>query len=72
MVSNTYCNCRKPDPYRSHVGCGDYVVDNYNELKTKYLGKSPNVRAVQHQKYQMLELFHPDVDVLGYIVKAYE
>jgi hypothetical protein len=66
-----YLGIRVPDPYRSQVGCGDYVVSNFDEFRTKYLGKSPYIREVTHQKYQMLELFHPDIDVLGYIVKEY-
>lgn len=66
-----YVGIRVPDPYRSHVGCGDYVVDNYDEFVSKYIDKSPYIREVPHQKYQMLELFHPDIDVLGYIVKGY-
>lgn len=67
-----YVGIRVPDPYRAHVGCGDYVVENYDEIKSKYLGSSPYIREVPHEKYQMLELFHPDIDVLGYIVKEYE
>ncbi len=66
-----FVGIRKPDPYRSHVGCGDYVVPNFEELKDKYLGSSPYIRQVPHAKYEMLELFHPDIDVLGYIVKEY-
>ena len=66
-----YVGIRVPDPYRSQVGCGDYVVSNFEEFKAKYLGKSPYIREKSHQKYQMLELFHPDMDVLGYIVKDY-
>jgi hypothetical protein len=62
---------RVPDPYRSQVGCGDYIVKNLDEIKSKYLGKSQFVREVEHEKYQMLELFHPDIDVLGYIVKQH-
>lgn len=64
-----YVGIRVPDPYRAQVGCGDFVVSNYEDFKAKYLGKSPFIREVPHQKYQMLELFHPDIDVLGYIVK---
>lgn len=64
-----YVGIRVPDPYRAQVGCGDYVVDNYEEFKAKYLGNSPYIREVPHPKYEMLELFHPDIDVLGYIVK---
>lgn len=60
---------RVPDPYRSQVGCGDYVVANYDELKNKYLGRSPYIREIWKDTYHMLELFHPDFDVLGYIVK---
>lgn len=67
-----YIGIRVPDPYRAQVGCGDYVVDNYEEFKAKYLHKSPYIREVPHQKYEMLELYHPDIDVLGYIVKQYE
>lgn len=66
-----YVGIRAPDPYRSQVGCGDYVVSNFDDFKAKYLGKSPYIREVPHQKYEMLELFHPDIDVLGYIVKSY-
>lgn len=62
---------RVPDPYRSQVGCGDYLASNFDEIKSKSLGKSPYIRVVPHQKYDMLELFHPDIDVLGYIVKDY-
>lgn len=64
-----YVGIRTPDPYRAQVGCGDYVVGNYDELKKKYLGNSPWIREVEHLRYEMLELFHPDIDVLGYIVK---
>ncbi len=67
-----FVGIRTPDPYRSHVGCGDYVVENFDELKDKYLGESPFIREVKHNKYEMLELFHPDIDVLGYIVREYE
>lgn len=67
-----YIGIRVPDPYRAQVGCGDYVVENYDEFKDKYLNTSVYIREVAHHKYEMLELFHPDIDVLGYIVKKYE
>lgn len=66
-----YLGIRTPDPYRPQVGCGDYVINNFDELKAKYINKSPFFREVTHKKYHMLELFHPDIDVLGYIVKDY-
>ena len=64
-----YIGIRTPDPYRSQVGCGDFVVDDYEAFRTHYLGSTPFVREIQHPKYEMLELFHPDFDVLGYVVK---
>ena len=64
-----YVGIRVPDPYRSQVGCGDYVVKDFEKFKNSYLGKSEFIREVSHPKYKMLELFHPDIDVLGYIVK---
>ncbi len=66
-----YVGLRIPDPYRSQVGCGDFVVDNFEDFKTKYLGQSPYIREISHPEYEMLELFHQDIDVLGYIVKDY-
>jgi hypothetical protein len=64
-----YVGVRVPDPYRGQVGCGDFVVGNFEDFKAKHLNKSPYIREVSHQRYQMLELFHPDSDVLGYVVK---
>ncbi|HMM62122.1 MAG TPA: hypothetical protein PKC86_01030 [Candidatus Saccharibacteria bacterium] len=61
---------RTPDPYRSHVGCGDLSVEDYDNFKDEFLNKSPFIREIQHPSYEMLELFHPDFDVLGYVVKV--
>ena len=61
---------RTPDPYRSQVGCGDYAVEDYEAFKSTYLGGSSFIREIVHSKFEMLEVFHPDFDVLGYIVKA--
>lgn len=58
---------RVVDPYRSQVGCGDYAAD-YDEIAERYLGKTPYIREVDHA-LTMLEIWHPDFDVLGYIVK---
>lgn len=41
-----FVGIRVPDPYRAQVGCGDYVVPNFEEFKTKYLGRSPYIREV--------------------------
>jgi hypothetical protein len=64
-----YIGIRVADPYRGQVGCGDFAVDDFDAFKSKYLGKSPFLREMPHQTFEMLELFHPDSDVLGYIVR---
>lgn len=58
---------RAVDPYRSHVGCGDLDAD-YDVVAEQHLGNNPYVREVKGN-VSMLELWHPDFDVLGYIVK---
>jgi hypothetical protein len=58
---------RVVDPYRAQVGCGDYAA-NYSEIAERYLGKTTYVRKVDHA-LTMLEIWHPDFDVLGYVVK---
>lgn len=63
-----YIGLRVPDPYRSQVGCGDYEVENYDEIKVNHQGRK-GVREVEHPRYQMLELFDPNIDVLGYVVR---
>lgn len=60
-----YIGVRIVDPYRLHVGCGDYEVSDIAEAKQKYLGNSEYVRSLRED---MIELWHPDFDVLGYIV----
>ena len=60
-----YIGVRIVDPYRLHVGCGDYEIENFNEIKEKYKGTSPYIRVFSED---MLEIWHPDFDVLGYIV----
>jgi hypothetical protein len=65
-----FIGLRTPDPYRAQVGCGDFVVPNFNLFEDKYLNKSKWVRKVEHPKYEMLELFHPDIDVLGYVING--
>jgi hypothetical protein len=61
-----YLGVRIVDPYRLHVGCGDYEIDNYDEFKQKYLSKSPFVREFQDK--DMIEVWHPEFDILGYVI----
>lgn len=61
----SHMGVRTVDPYRLHVGCGDYEVANFEEVKGQYVGKSPYVRLFAED---MIELWHPEFDVLGYII----
>jgi len=66
----THLYIRKPDPYRSHVGDTDFEmsVKDYEELKEKIAdGKIKGARNPSHPTHDMVELFDPDSDVLGYI-----
>lgn len=60
---------RKPDPYRMQVGCCDFEVKDYQEFKDKYLASNPdNLRVIERPKYEMIEFFDPDYDVLAYVL----
>jgi hypothetical protein len=60
-----YIGVRTTDPYRPHVGCGDYEIENFQEITDTYGGKSDFIRKFSED---MVEIWHPDFDVLGYIV----
>jgi hypothetical protein len=52
---------RKPDPYRTQVGCCDFKTNDYVYFKDKYLSKySQNLRVIERSEYEMVEFFHPD------------
>ena len=67
----TYLYIRRPDPYRSHVGDVDFYLEEskYNELKHSMLNgaKVNGARVFERPDLDMIELFNPDVDVLGYV-----
>lgn len=60
-----YIGVRTVDPYRLQVGCGDYEIPNFAEIKAEYAGKSDYARVVEGD---MVELWHPEFDILGYVV----
>jgi len=60
-----YLGVRIVDPYRLQVGCGDWEINNFEEFKTKHLGKTSFVREFADD---MMEVWHSDFDVLGYVV----
>jgi hypothetical protein len=59
---------RQPDPYRMQVGCCDFGVDDYGTFKTTMLEGNKNLRLIERSKYEMVEFFDPDFDVLAYVV----
>lgn len=61
---------REPDPYRPHVGCNDFKVTDYTKFRNKLFSgnKRDNFRVIPRPEYEMIELFHPDYDVLAYVV----
>ncbi len=67
----TYLYIRKPDPYRHHVGDVDFVLEEsqYEELKKSLQeGKvMKGARVFERPDLDMVELYNPDVDALGYV-----
>lgn len=67
----THLYIRKPDPYRSQVGDVDFYLepDTYTQLKQELLaGKQmKGARVFDRQDLDMIELYDPDVDALGYV-----
>jgi hypothetical protein len=63
---------REPDPTRPWVGYGDYPVADYAEL-LKAHQDDPNVREITSGRGRpLIELRHPDFDVLGFVVDQNE
>jgi hypothetical protein len=60
-----YLGVRIVDPYRLQVGCGDYEEENFEDFKKRNVGTSQFVRNFRDN---MIELWHPNYDVLGYVV----
>lgn len=67
----THLYIRKPDPYRHHVGDVDFYLEpeQYAELKQSLLdGKViAGARVFPRNDLDMIELYNPDVDALGYV-----
>lgn len=64
-----FLRLRQPDSYRMQVGCNDFKIENYEEFKKKFLNKNPqNLRLIERPEYEMIEFFHPDFDVLAYVL----
>lgn len=67
----TFLYIRQPDPYRSHVGDVDFVLEEkkYQELKKSLQdGKvTKGARIFERSDLDMVELHDPDIDALGYV-----
>lgn len=66
----SYLYIRKPDPYRAQVGDIDFYVapDEYGKLKqSAKQNKFPGARVFDREDLDMIELYDPDVDALGYV-----
>lgn len=67
----THLYIRKPDPYRHQVGDVDFYLEQheYDELKQSLLnGKViKGARVFPRNDLDMIELYDPDVDALGYV-----
>lgn len=68
----THLYIRKPDPYRHHVGDLDFYMDQskYDETKRELRDgeKIKGARILPNRPdLDMIELYDPDVDVLGYV-----
>ena len=54
--SITHLRIRRPDPYRTQVGCNDFNVENYATFKQKYLDTHPHsLRLIERKDYEMIE-----------------
>lgn len=73
MPESTYTHLyiRKPDIYRAQVGDVDFFLDQseYDKLKTGLTnGKQiPGARVFPRNDLDMIELYNPDIDALGYV-----
>lgn len=67
----THLYIRRPDPYRHHVGDVDFYLEQqqYDELKQSLIdGKQiKGARVFPRNDLDMIELYDPDVDALGYV-----
>jgi hypothetical protein len=62
---------RPPDPYRAQVGDIDFEVDpeKYSQFKKSAIeGKIKGARIFPRSDLDMLELYDPDIDALGYVI----
>lgn len=65
-----FLGIRSPDDTRPQVGYGDFPVENFDEVLDS-LGGNEFASLIESGRGQpLIELRHPDFDVLGFIVNA--
>jgi hypothetical protein len=58
---------RKPDKERPQTGCDDFKVPDYHIFKKKYIpSRKNNLRVIEREEYEMIEIDDQDYDVLVY------
>lgn len=71
QTTYTYLYIRRPDPYRAQTGDIDFYLpqNEYATLKQEMLeGKVvPGARVFDRPDLDMIELYDPDIDALGYV-----
>ena len=61
---------RPPDPHSMQVGHADFAVDGFEAFRQQYSNHPDGfVRELPGREESMLEIWHPDFDVLGYVVR---
>ena len=69
----THLRIRQPDPYHGQVGSNDYDIADYATFKEKFLAAKPNnLRLLVRPDYELIEFWHPDFDVTGYVLSEPE
>lgn len=67
----THLYIRQPDIYRAQTGDVDFVMDSERYQKTKASLQAgeviPGARIFPRADLDMIELYNPDVDALGYV-----
>jgi len=66
----TFLGVRRPDPDRPQLGSGDFVVPKFALFTSNVAARHPDGTKLITNAHglSMLELRHPDFNVLGYVI----
>jgi len=56
---------RKPDSKKPYRGAPDFLVDDYDSFKKKYLGRK-YFNLIDREVFEMIEIWDPEANVLVY------